>query len=188
MVADFYESLKQGAAAGPEDAISVVEWTERAAVEADAAKEKFLERFPTELTATVLVTGATGFIGRHLLRRLLTQNQRVRIFTRREPPAEFMRDPRVEVVLGDLGDPEAVDRAVAGTKDSHVGAAMKGGVADFERGTVAGTRNIVQSALRHGVTKLVYVSSVGVLQTRRRLAGARRSPRPGRWNHRPKTG
>jgi len=45
----------------------------------------------------------------------------------------------------------------------HVGAAMKGWREDFEAGTIWGTRNIIDACLKHGVKRLVYVSSLGVL-------------------------
>jgi nucleoside-diphosphate-sugar epimerase len=45
----------------------------------------------------------------------------------------------------------------------HLGAAMKGGGAEFEQGTVWGTRNIIESCLKHGVKRLVYVSSLSVM-------------------------
>jgi nucleoside-diphosphate-sugar epimerase len=103
-------------------------------------------------------------IGRHLVRRLQQDGLPVRIFVRRQPPAEFRNDPNIEVFFGDLGDPSAVDRAVKGTEIVyHVGAAMKGSADDHERGTVAGTQNIVDSVLRHDVPRLVYISSLSCL-------------------------
>jgi nucleoside-diphosphate-sugar epimerase len=106
----------------------------------------------------VLVTGGAGFLGSELVRRLRERGERVRLLLRRaaEPP-----DPKA--VYGSLGDPEAVDRAVAGTEIVyHAGAAMRGGAAEFEQGTVWGTRNIIDSCLRQGVKKLIYVSSMSV--------------------------
>ena len=71
--------------------------------------------------------------------------------------------PGVTVEIGDLGDPDAVDRAVRGARTVvHVGAAMKGGWEDHERATVVGTRNVVDACRRHGVTKLVHISSMSV--------------------------
>ena len=71
----------------------------------------------------------------------------------------------MQVVYGDLGDPEAVDRAVAGVSlVYHLGATMRGrGWTDFEAGTVRGTSNVVHACLKHGVERLIYVSSVSVL-------------------------
>ena len=153
-IADFYANPRPIVSLA--DARQVVDWTERVARPADEAKRRPLPA----LTAPVLVTGAGGFIGRHLIERLLQQHDRVRVFVRRELPL----DPRLEVIVGDLGDPEAVDRAVAGTQIVyHVGAAMSGSREDFERGTVVGTKNILDSLRRHHVGKLVYVSSLSVL-------------------------
>jgi nucleoside-diphosphate-sugar epimerase len=166
LVADFYRTLESGepTPVPVERARPIVEWIERAAREADASKSAFLQKFPKSLTAPILVTGAAGFIGRHLVRRLLSEGARLRVFVRREPSSEWMNNQNVEVVIGDLGDPEAVDRAVAGTETIyHIGGAMKGGAHDFERGTVVGTRNVLASMKRHRVGKLIYVSSLSVI-------------------------
>jgi predicted dehydrogenase/nucleoside-diphosphate-sugar epimerase len=166
LVAAFYGALQTGAPmpVPVEQARSTVYWTNLVSQEGDAAKIKFQSQFQGAGNAKVLVTGANGLIGRHLVRRLLHEGSRVRLFVRRPPEAEFMNDGDVEVFLGDLGDPAAVDRAVAGTEIVyHVGAAMKGSAHDHERGTVSGTQNIVDSVLRHGVQRLVYISSLSCL-------------------------
>lgn len=124
------------------------------------------------MTGPLLVTGAGGVIGRQLVTRLLHDGFRVRAFVRRDPAAPWSSDPRVEVVRGDLGDAAAVERAVAGTSVvCHVGATMHGSAADFDRGTIAGTRHVVDSVLRHGVPKLVYMSSLSVLHAAAARAG-----------------
>jgi predicted dehydrogenase/nucleoside-diphosphate-sugar epimerase len=166
LVAAFYRALEMGAPmpVPVEQARSTVYWTNRVSQQADFEKIKFQSQFQTVGTAKILVTGANGLIGRHLVRRLLQEGSRVRLFVRRQPEEEFMSDGNVEVFLGDLGDPAAVDRAVAGTEVVyHVGAAMKGGAHDHERGTVCGTQNIVDSVLRHAVGRLVYISSLSCL-------------------------
>ena len=113
-----------------------------------------------------LVTGAGGFIGRQLVARLVRDGHRVRALVRREPPPGFASDARIDVMHGDLGDPAAVDRAVAGTRlVYHLGASMRGSREEFERGTVAGTRHIVDSVLSHKVPRLVYMSSLSVLHS-----------------------
>ena len=166
LVAAFYRALRTGAPmpVSVEQARSTVYWTNCVSQQADTAKIKFQAQFQSARRAKVLVTGATGLIGRQLVRRLLLEGNRVRIFVRRLPEAEFMNDGNVEVFLGDLGDPAAVDVAVAGTEIVyHVGAAMKGSAHDHERGTVCGTQNIVDSVLRHAVQRLVYISSLSCL-------------------------
>jgi nucleoside-diphosphate-sugar epimerase len=111
--------------------------------------------------ARVLLTGASGFLGTAVLSGLAAREPAVRALVRKplaSPPGN------VYSVCGDLGNPEVVDAAVEGVEEVyHVGAAMKGGAGDFERGTVAGTRNIVAACLRHGVKRLIYVSSLSVL-------------------------
>ena len=165
LVAEFYARLAAGDAPPftARSVRSVVEWTERLARPADDAKRAWLSSFPRELSAPILVTGATGFIGRHLVERLLDSGERVRLLARREPAPEVLRHPAVEIVQGDLGDSEAVERAVAGTRlVYHLGATMRGDAGAFDRGTVGGTRHVVESVLRHRA-RLVYVSSLSVL-------------------------
>ena len=119
-----------------------------------------------------------GVLGRALLDRLRASGESVRVLVRRRSP-ELERLPGVQVVYGDLGDPEAVDRAIAGVQlVYHVGATMRGrGWADFEAGTVRGTSNVVDSCLKHDVERLVYVSSVTVLDYAAQSAAARSSTR-----------
>jgi 2-alkyl-3-oxoalkanoate reductase len=82
----------------------------------------------------------------------------------RRPAPQLQADPNVEVLFGDLGDPEAVDRAVQGVDVVfHVGSAMSGGKAEFEAGTIKGTKNVVAASVRHGVKRFVHVSSVILL-------------------------
>ncbi len=168
LVRDFYAAL---CGAGPlpaslEDGREVVRWLEQAARPADEAKRARDERFAPRGTPAVVVTGATGLLGRHLVRRLLAEGERVRLLVRREPHDDLLAHPQVEIVLGDLGDPEAVDGALRGaTLVYHVGAATRGAWADHQRGTVVGTSNVVASCLRHGVARLVHVSSLSVLDT-----------------------
>jgi nucleoside-diphosphate-sugar epimerase len=77
----------------------------------------------------------------------------------------------VEIALGDLGDPQAVNRAVRGVQTViHCGAAMKGGWLEHRRATVVGTQNILNACRDHGVRKLVHISSLSVVD----WAGARR--------------
>jgi nucleoside-diphosphate-sugar epimerase len=110
-----------------------------------------------------LVTGAGGFLGAALVRRLRSEGTEVRVLVRR--PLPWMeRDPGIQIVVGDLGDPQIVAHAVAGVElVYHVGAAMRGDSGDFAAGTIWGTRNIVDACLRSRTRRLVYVSSLSVL-------------------------
>jgi nucleoside-diphosphate-sugar epimerase/predicted dehydrogenase len=161
----FYETLSAGAPppVSAHEGRRIVAWMQQVSREANAEKERKLGAGVPVPPARILVTGATGFLGRVLLQRLRQRGEPVRVLVRR-PLESLAQDPLIHQVSGDLGDPEAVDRAVRGVEVVyHLGAAMRGGKADFERGTVWGTRNIVAACLRHSVKKLVYVSSLTVL-------------------------
>lgn len=170
MVIDFYERLarNESALAGPEQAKRIGRWCETVAADADRQKEEYLQQHIQELSATTLITGATGRIGSQLLRRLLDRGERVRVLARKPLSQELRNHDQIEFVLGDLGDRDVVDRAVAGIKTVyHVGGVIHGEPADFVRGNVVGTENIVNSALRHAVDQFIYVSSLSVLQALR---------------------
>jgi 2-alkyl-3-oxoalkanoate reductase len=171
----FYESLAGGTPppVSAEEGRRIVAWMQQVSREANAEKDRRLEAAVPVPRARILVTGATGFLGRVLLKRLRLRGEPVRVLVRR-PLESLSQDPLIHQVCGDLGDPAAVDRAVTGVEVVyHVGAAMRGGKADFESGTVWGTRNIVAACLRHSVKKLVYVSSLTVLDHASHRAGER---------------
>ena len=111
----------------------------------------------------LLVTGAAGFLGSALVRRLRASGSEVRVLVRRPLPW-MQRDPGIQVVIGDLGDPEVVSHAVNGVeKVYHIGAAMRGGAREYSAGTVWGTRNVITSCVKWRAKRLVYVSSLSVL-------------------------
>jgi predicted dehydrogenase/nucleoside-diphosphate-sugar epimerase len=162
----FHESLVRGAQPPVtlDEGRRMVAWLEPFTREADAERDRALRLKESLEPRKILVTGASGQLGRALLDRLRSHGESLRVLVRRRLP-EVEGLPGVQVVYGDLGDPEAVDRAVAGVQlVYHVGATMRGrGWADFDAGTVRGTSNVVDSCLKHGVQRLVYVSSVTVL-------------------------
>jgi 2-alkyl-3-oxoalkanoate reductase len=165
-VAAFYESLSTNNVmpAGLEQAREVVRWTEHVAREADHAKSKFYGQYQIGHRPAVVVTGANGLLGSALVKRLLREEEFVRLFVRRLPSAEMLNHPQIEVVLGELGDPDSVDRALAGaTAVFHIGAAMSGGWPAHEAATIAGTRNVVEACLKHRVPKMIHVSSLSVI-------------------------
>jgi predicted dehydrogenase/nucleoside-diphosphate-sugar epimerase len=161
----FYHALATGGPlpADVADGRSVVRWTEAVARAADTAKADRLRRYSSSGRPAVVVTGAGGLLGSYLVRRLLADGHRVRALVRRLP-STASADSGLEVVVGDLGDAARVAQAVGGaTAVFHVGAAMHGDWAAHQRGTIGGTRHVVDACLRHGVPRLVHVSSLSVL-------------------------
>ena len=166
-VREFYEALESGrptptpmASARP-----IVDWTERVARPADAAKTSARAAATVISPApSVVVTGANGLLGGRLTRRLLDEGVRVRAFVRRPIAPDIASHPRLEVAIGELGDPAAVDAALRGAGVVfHAGATMFGPWSAHESATVVGTRNVVEACVRHRVDKLVHVSSLSVL-------------------------
>ena len=173
-VTKFYEALNRGVEppASAEEGRRIVSWTEQVTRAASAEKQRILQLRQVEpCPAETLVTGANGFLGRALVARLVNNGESIRVLVRR-PIAEFEENPRVHVVYGDLGDPEAVERAVKGVRIVyHLGAGMRGRREAFESGTVWGTKNVVASCLRNGIERLIYVSSLSVLEQAGRAKG-----------------
>ena len=121
----------------------------------------------------VLVTGGGGFLGGAVVRRLRGRGWAVRSLTRSAYP--WLDELGVEQVLGDLADPDAVARAVAGT-DVVVHTAAKAGVwgrpADFHATNVVGTANVLAACRAAGVRRLVYTSTPSVVHGGGDLEGA----------------
>lgn len=110
-----------------------------------------------------LVTGGSGFLGQAFVRRLLAMDCKVRVLDTAPMPAEWQG--RVEMVLGDVRDPATVDRAVAGVEAVMHGAAALPIHRDhrlIHAVNVDGTRNVLESAVRHGVKAVVHVSTTAV--------------------------
>jgi len=119
----------------------------------------------------VLVTGATGFVGSQLTAELIRRGQRVRVLRRKNSSLMGLAGLEVEEVIGDILDPDAVARAVAGCAVVyHVAAVSSYWRAQREqiyRVNVDGTTVILGACLREGVQRFIYTSSVGALGVRR---------------------
>jgi nucleoside-diphosphate-sugar epimerase len=115
---------------------------------------------------TVLVTGATGFIGQALARRLLASGQRVRVLVRRPDKVAEAGLQAHEVYEGDITDPAAVERAVsgAGTVYAIAGTFREPGLSDerYREVNVDAVRHVMDAARKHGVRRVVHCSTVGI--------------------------
>jgi len=112
----------------------------------------------------ILVTGATGFVGWHVAKKLAERGQRVRALVR--DPAR-LRESEAEPFRGDLRDAESLRRAVEGCSVVyHVAADYRLWARNPEElydSNVTGTRNLLQAARSAGVEKVVYTSTVGCI-------------------------
>lgn len=111
----------------------------------------------------VLVTGANGFLGQAIVRRLLADGHSVRALLRSgRTLAEF---PTVEVVVGDLCDEASIQAAVAGMEGvvhaaAHV--ATTGTWELFAEANIRGTRRVIRAARAAGARRIVHISSLSV--------------------------
>ena len=115
----------------------------------------------------VLVTGATGFIGFHVASFLTEKGIQVRALVRGQSNVTALKALDIEPVTGDIRDFESVCRALGGCRQLyHLAADYRLWVPDpatMYSINVEGTRNCMEAALKLGVEKVIYTSSVGVL-------------------------
>ena len=115
---------------------------------------------------TILITGSTGFLGKHLVEQLLEAEPeaRLRLMRRAEGPA--IDSERVEVIAGDILEREDVKRAVAGVDEIyHLAGAVEREPRDPWRMFnvhVEGTRNVCEAMLENPISRAVFASTSGV--------------------------
>lgn len=114
----------------------------------------------------ILVTGATGFTGKALSRRLVEEGEQVVAFVRPTSDVRELKELGVECLRVDIKNPKDVMDHFAGvSKVFHIAAAYRAEYADhdeFRRVNVEATRNILEAAKRHGVRRFIHCSTVGV--------------------------
>lgn len=116
----------------------------------------------------VLVLGATGATGRHLVEQALAQGHQVTALAR-NPAKLHRRSPELTVVQGDVTDPLAVERAVR-SQDAVLCALGSSTPLKHDPALVAGIGNLVGAMERLHVRRLVYLSFLGVHHGRRQLS------------------
>ena len=118
------------------------------------------------------LTGASGYIGGHVLRRLLAHGARVRCLLLPNESLDGVAE-RVEIVRGDVTQLDSFRAAADGVETViHCAAAMLPNAADrIQRVNVEGTRNVLRFAQRDGLRQFVYFSAVSAVYRQRNVYG-----------------
>ncbi|MFN0202355.1 MAG: NAD-dependent epimerase/dehydratase family protein [Bacteroidia bacterium] len=115
----------------------------------------------------ILLTGATGFLGKYLVEELLSAGYSLRLLVRDAKKAAFQASPQLEIVEGEVNDVLALDKAFEGiTYVVHAAALVSFNPkekAKMMQVNVEGTANVVNLCLIHQVKKLVFMSSIAAL-------------------------
>src|SRR5215471_6133551 len=116
---------------------------------------------------TTLVTGASGFLGSHVTRQLVSRGEDVRVLLRPSSTNRAIADLSLEYVTGDLRDPASVARAMQGARrvfhvaaDYRLWARRKQDIYDSN---VGGTKHLLEAAERAGVSQFIYTSTVATI-------------------------
>jgi dihydroflavonol-4-reductase len=134
-------------------------------------------------TGPALVTGGTGFLGRAIVERLLSNGDSVRALARSDASARALAELGAEPVCGDVLDREALASAMRGCAVVyHAAGANAFCVRDpspMFRVNVEGSRVVVRAAAQAGVERVVYTSSAATLGEASGTIGAEESPHRG---------
>lgn len=110
----------------------------------------------------VLVTGATGFLGGHLVKELLEKGYMVRALVRDLRKGEKLRSQGVESVRGDMADPASLKEATKGVETViNLVGIISGTEERYKTIHTEGTRALAQAAKENGAKRFIYISANG---------------------------
>ncbi len=108
----------------------------------------------------ILITGATGYVGGHLLRRLVASGHRISCLVR-SPEKLAATAPETFVYKGDLLDAESLDAAFQGVECAFYLVHSMDGTGHFESRERDAAENFVRAARRAGVKRIIYLGGLG---------------------------
>ena len=121
----------------------------------------------------ILVTGAAGFLGRHLVQLLQNEKHQVVTIVRPTSDVKFLQERKVEMQVGDLHDPDCIAKAAKGVDVIvHAAATLRGSYEAFQAVNVEATRLLLEEAVRNKVKRFVFISSVIVYDHTTAVAGS----------------
>ena len=114
-----------------------------------------------------LVTGGTGFLGANLAAALVARGDQVRVLRRSQSSLVALEGLPIEHAIGDITEPDAVERAVEGCDlvfhVAAIAAYWRAKIGRLYHVNVEGTRIVMQACLRAGVPRVVHTSSVAAV-------------------------
>jgi len=115
---------------------------------------------------TVLVTGATGYIGGRLVPELLARGYRVRVMVRAGSPAHQQRWPQAEIVVADALRPDALHKALCGVHTAYyLIHSLLLGRKEFETTDIQAAENFRRTAEDCRVKRLIYLGGLGDIKS-----------------------
>jgi nucleoside-diphosphate-sugar epimerase len=140
--------------------------------------------------AKALVTGATGFIGGHIVDVLQEQGHDVTALVRATSDTTHLREREVRLATGDVTDSDSLRVACSGMEWVFHTAAVVGTYgkwAHFREVGVRGTKHVIDAAASAGASRFVHLGSIAVYGTRPRTEPSTEDTpydeHPERWNH-----
>jgi NADH dehydrogenase len=117
----------------------------------------------------ILLTGATGFVGSHIVKRLAMEKIKTRCLVRKGSNVKRLNELGVELAYGDLTDKESLKKALEGviTVIHLIGIIVERKGATFEIIHSQGTRALVEACKDAGVKRFIYISALGARENAR---------------------